>query len=118
MLRNLVAPTSRAVDLKNRLSWGEPALTILDLRDRTAYNQSRILGALSVSMEGLVAFAQANLEPTRDIYVYGATDEESAAAAAALRDADFVSVSELQGGLPAWQASGYEVEGYPVSCLS
>lgn len=111
MIPTPVQPQSRAIDLKNRLAWGEPALTIVDVRDRDAFNTTRIMGAISMPLSELVDRAQASLESNRDIYVYGETDEETTGAAAALREAGFTSVSELQGGLAAWKAARYEIEG-------
>lgn len=101
---------SRVYDLKSRLDWGEPALTIIDVRDRATFNHSHIMGAVSFPSEELVARAQANLEADRDIYVYSDTDEETANAAACLREAGFERVAELTGGLPAWKAAEYPVE--------
>jgi rhodanese-related sulfurtransferase len=112
MIPTPVQPQSRVIDLKNRLAWGEPALTIIDIRDRNAFNTNRIMGAISMPMSELVDRAKASLELNRDIYVYGETDAETATAAAALREAGFTSVSELQGGLAAWKAARYEVEGF------
>jgi rhodanese-related sulfurtransferase len=114
MIPTPVQPTSRVVDLKNRLDWGEPALTIIDVRSRDAFNDVHIMGAISLPIASLVSRAQASLELTRDIYVYGETDEETTAAANALREAGFTSVSELQGGLSAWKAARYEIEGIPT----
>ncbi len=98
---------SKVHDLKQRLDWGEPALTIIDVRDRDAFNDSHITGATSVPMNELVNRALINLELTRDIYVYGSTDEETASAANQLRTAGYQNVSELQGGLAAWKDAGY-----------
>ncbi len=114
MIKTPLSPASRVIDLKHRLAWGEPALTIVDVRDRAAYNRSRIMGALSLPMADLVERALDTVELTRDIYVYGETDDETAVAAQQLRMAGFVSVSELKGGLAAWKALGYQIEGYPV----
>ncbi len=50
------------------------------------------------------------LELWRDIYVYGATDEETAIGAALLRAAGYQNVSEIRGGVAAWKAVGYPVE--------
>jgi Rhodanese-like domain len=44
---------STAYDLKTRLEWGEPALSIIDIRDREAFNQVRITGAVSMPMAQL-----------------------------------------------------------------
>jgi rhodanese-related sulfurtransferase len=94
-------PQSSAQALKDRLQWGEPAFTILDVRDRTTFNQSRIMGAMPMSIDELPDRAKASLELNRDIYVYGENDEQSAQAAAKLREAGFERVSELRGGLAA-----------------
>lgn len=101
---------SRVYDLKSRLDWGEPALTIIDVRDRDAFNQGHIMGAISFPSAELVARAEANLEGERDIYVYSDTDEETADAAARLREVGFERVSEVTGGLGAWKAAEYPVE--------
>jgi rhodanese-related sulfurtransferase len=101
---------SHVSDLKARLDWGEPALTIVDVRNWIVFNQGRIQGAVSIPEPGLVAYALANLEPIRDLYVYGETDEETNAAAAKLRAAGFQYVSVLQGGFEAWKAAQYPVE--------
>jgi rhodanese-related sulfurtransferase len=98
-------------DLKSRLEWGEPALTILDVRPREAFNDSKIMGAMDFPLDELVDLAQKNLEPSRDIYVYGSDDGETAQAAQLLRDAGFKSVAEIKGGLAQWRAIGGSTEG-------
>ena len=104
-------PKSTPFELKERLNWGEPALTIVDVRSRAAFNASRITGAISMPANELVARATKSLEYDRDIYVYGDADEESSAAAAKLREAGYRKVAELMGGVPAWQAARGPVEG-------
>lgn len=101
---------SRVFDLKARLDWGEPALTIIDTRDRSEFNFRHILGAISIPMSELVDRAKSCLENSRDIYIYGETDDETAQAATKLRDAGFQNVSELRGGVAAWRAVDYPVE--------
>lgn len=101
---------SRAYDVKVRLDWGEPALTIVDVRDRAEYNTSHIRGAIPMPQSELIERALHTLETNRDVYIYGDTDEETAAAAAELRKAGFNEVSEIRGGLAAWKAFGYPVE--------
>ncbi len=103
-------PNSLVFELKARLDWGEPALTIIDARDRTEFNLRHILGAIPMPMPELVDRAQSSLESSRDIYIYGDTDEETALAAAKLRNAGFQNVSELRGGVAAWRALDYPVE--------
>lgn len=101
---------SLVYDLKSRLDWGEPALTIIDTRDREEFNASRIMGAVNMPASILVKRAKNCLELTRDIYVYGETDEETSIAAAKLREAGYKKVSEIIGGAAAWKAVGYPVE--------
>lgn len=101
---------SRVYDLKSRLDWGEPALTIIDVRDRSYFNASHILGAISIPTTHLTERAMMALELSRDLYVYGETDDETATAAATLRQAGYCNVSELRGGMAAWRAVGYPIE--------
>ena len=102
-------PLSSVEDLKRRLDWGEPALTIVDVRDRSQFNQLHIQGAASVPATGLLA-GLASLEAERDIYIYADTDAAAAKAAGMLSEAGYKSVAQLLGGLESWKAAGYPVE--------
>lgn len=102
---------STVFELKDRLDWGEPALTIIDVRDRGLFNEGRISGAISMPMAELVSRAATSLESERDIYVYGGTDDATAGAADQLRQAGYSNVAELMGGLGAWQAADGATEG-------
>jgi rhodanese-related sulfurtransferase len=101
---------SSAYDLKQRLDWGEPALTIIDIRSRAEFNAAHIQGAINMPLDQLVSQAQGSLEYSRDIYIYSTTDDEAAEAAKQLRDAGYAYVAELQGGVAAWKAMGYPTE--------
>lgn len=104
---------SSAHDLKSRLEWGEPALTIFDVRDRETFNNGHITGAIPLPIEQL----SQGIEPSpslalnRDIYVYSDSEEQTSQAANQLRNSGFVNVSELQGGLAAWKAIGGPTDG-------
>lgn len=98
-------------DLKARLDWGEPALTIVDVRDRESFDNSHITGALPMPIDYLVEGAKSSLETVRDIYIYGETDEQTAEAAGLLRQAGFIKVAELKGGIPAWKAIEGPIDG-------
>jgi rhodanese-related sulfurtransferase len=102
---------SSVYDLKSRLEWGEPALTILDVRPREAFNKSHILGSMDFPLQELVTLAKNSLEADRDIYIYGSDEQETAQAASMLREAGFRSVAELKGGLTEWKAIGGPTEG-------
>jgi len=99
-------------ELKERLEWGEPALTIIDVRDRDTYNQEHIMGAVTMPSPELLSIANTSLAHERDIYVYGGSEEESAQAANQLREAGFERVAELQGGLQEWKTIQGSTEGF------
>lgn len=101
---------SRVYDLKARLDWGEPALTIIDVRSRLLFNHSHIMGAVPMPLNEPTHRVLHKLEPGRDIYIYAETDEETAVAATKLRQAGYQNVSEIRGGLAAWKAVGFPVE--------
>jgi rhodanese-related sulfurtransferase len=98
-------------ELKSRLNWGEPGLTILDLRDHSTFAECHIMGAMNMPPDRLPGLAQSSLSYNRDIYVYGASDQETASGANLLRSAGFERVAELQGGLVAWKEVDGSIEG-------
>lgn len=100
-----------AHELKARLLWGEPALTIVDVRDHDAFMECRIQGAINLPLQGLSEQADVNLSEHRDIYVYANTDEDTGAAVGLLRKAGFEKVAQLTGGLDAWRNIQGAVEG-------
>ncbi len=106
---------TEAHTLKTRLEWGEPAFTILDVRDRPTYNEGHIMGAMPMPADELVQRAVPSLDKSRDIYVYGANEEETAQAVQQLRSNGFEHVSQLKGGLDAWKAIGGPTEGITES---
>lgn len=108
---------SRVYDLKARLDWGEPALTIIDVRERSEFKISHIMGAVPMPLNEPSDRVLSKLEYGRDIYLYGATDEETAAAATQLRVAGYRNVFEIRGGLAAWKAVGFPVEAIPTTTI-
>ena len=101
---------SRVYDLKERLDWGEPALSIVDVRDRSEFNQSHVTGAISIPATTLVSQVAKYFEIDRDIYIYGSTDDEASAVAEQLKANGFSNVSVLRGGVAAWKAAGFPTE--------
>ncbi|MDX2240394.1 MAG: rhodanese-like domain-containing protein [Leptolyngbyaceae cyanobacterium bins.302] len=100
-----------AHELKSRLNWGEPNLTILDIRDREVFDDCHILGALNTPIDMLPDAADISLQHKRDIYLYGESNEQSQKAAEQLRQAGFQRVAELQGGLQSWMEIGGSIDG-------
>ncbi|WP_309744186.1 rhodanese-like domain-containing protein [Chamaesiphon sp. OTE_20_metabat_361] len=101
---------STAYDLKKRLEWGEPALSIIDIREHEAFNQGRITGAVSMPMEQLDQM-KSTLQPEHDIYIYAESDDRAHEAAQMLRAAGFEAVTHIMGGLDAWHEIGGPTEG-------
>lgn len=107
------SPISAPADLKQRLDWGEPALTVLDIRDREAFAFEHIKGAMCMPLaDEFVNTVSEGLEQDRDIYLYSDADQQTAEAASLLQGAGFTRVSQVQGGLSAWKAINGPVEGY------
>jgi rhodanese-related sulfurtransferase len=106
-----------AYELKSRLNWGEPGLTIVDIRDHDAFNECRIMGAITLPLPDALDMAKQALLPKRDVYVYGDSDEETAAGANQLREAGFTRIAELKGGLKDWREIGGPVEGTATNTL-
>jgi rhodanese-related sulfurtransferase len=104
-------PESSAYDLKARLEWGEPALTIVDIRDREAFNMGHITGAVPMPSDTLLDTAQNSLAFERDIYIYGESDAQALEAANALRGAGFTNVAIIKGGLAAWKEVAGPTDG-------
>jgi rhodanese-related sulfurtransferase len=101
---------STAYDLKKRLERGEPALSIIDIREHEAFNQGRITGAISMPMEQLDQM-KSTLQPQQDIYIYAESDAQAHEAAQMLRAAGFKAVTQIMGGLDAWHEIGGPTEG-------
>lgn len=95
-------------NLLKRLNWGEPALTIVDVRDRAEFNKERITGAIPMPMDQLPTSNAPMLEYTRDIYIYG---DNAAEAVSQMSQAGFQNVAEIKGGLAAWKAISGPTEG-------
>ena len=100
-----------AADLKRRLDWGEPALTIIDVRHAEDFQQERIMGAISMPEADLVEQASSTLEAERDIFVYGATSTQMSQAAMSLADAGFEKVAVIEGALSGWKQAAGQTEG-------
>ena len=62
-------------------------------------------------ISNLVESAKASFETERDLFIYGESDEETAAAVTQLHTAGFEKVSAIKGGLSAWKAISGPTEG-------
>ncbi|WP_218081945.1 SRPBCC family protein [Anthocerotibacter panamensis] len=102
-------------ELRNRLDWGEIALTILDVRPLEAFRAGHIRGANTAPAEvveerayDLAGRVEQGMD--RQILVYSDRDGLSAQAATQLRAAGYTLVLDYVDGFSAWQEAGLPVE--------
>ena len=113
---SVLAPPVESTDVAraNRLTVEEDAL-VVDARPAEFHRRSRIAGSVNMPaslFDFVFAMRLAREDPARRIIVYGRTisrpyDQD---VARMLTERGFTNVSVLEGGLPAWEDMGYEVE--------
>jgi glyoxylase-like metal-dependent hydrolase (beta-lactamase superfamily II)/rhodanese-related sulfurtransferase len=79
--------------------------TLLDVREPFEFVSGHVPGALNVPL-GRLAAGHVALEPQREIVVICASGSRSTLAVQLLRRAGFPTVSNLAGGMLAWQSAG------------
>jgi rhodanese-related sulfurtransferase len=95
---------------------GQPGVAFADTRTPDDYARGHVSGAWHVPCYGSVALAAASLTRmgnTRTVVLYGQDDAEAQLAAQELVRRGFGDVRVMQGGWPAWQASGLPAESGP-----
>lgn len=114
LVRKLREKPMLAVDvLKRQLDAGENVL-LLDVRAASEYNgeMGRIAGARNLPLEELPPrLAELETHKARPIRIVCRTDRRSAQAARLLDEAGFGDAQVIQGGMTAWRAKGWPVEG-------
>ena len=85
----------------------DPAVQVLDVRSQEEYDEGHIAGAklVDVNDTAFVEKAMAVLDPQRQVAVYCRSGRRSARAASLLT-ARGLRVTNLEGGVIAWQDSG------------
>ncbi len=85
----------------------DPAVQLLDVRTREEYDEGHIAGAVLVDVNdsAFVDKAMAVLDPGREVAVYCRSGRRSARAASLLTEKRF-KVTNLNGGVMAWQDAG------------
>ena len=99
-------------DLHADLHAGVPGIVVVDTRGAEAYQASHIPGAVNLPHAAIDERVAAGLDADAlyVTYCWGPACNASTKGAAALASLGF-QVKELLGGLSAWQAEGYSVEG-------
>ncbi|MFZ3040561.1 MAG: VTT domain-containing protein [Thiobacillus sp.] len=104
-------PMLGVASLKQQLDGGDDVL-VLDVRPAAEFVGGHIAGARNIPLDEL-AGRLAELEDFRQrpIRLLGRTDRRSAQAARLLAEAGFADAQVIQGGMTAWRAQGWPVEG-------
>jgi glyoxylase-like metal-dependent hydrolase (beta-lactamase superfamily II) len=98
-------------ELKRRIEIPGNSLIVLDVREKDAFNEAHVPGALHLPRGQLELRVNEVLpDPTARIVTVCDFGKISTLAAASLRDLGFLRVAALDGGMKAWRESGFPVE--------
>jgi len=104
-------PFMSLAELNRRIAAGDRNLTLLDVREREAFQAAHLPGAMHLPRGQLeLKVNEALPDPTRRIVVYCEFGRISTLAAATLRQMGFVATVALDGGVKAWQEAGDPLE--------
>ena len=93
---------------------GEPRPLLIDLRERTEYDQAHLPGAISVPMADFKGRMESLKLPKMDVLVlYAADDARAREATRHLYDSGYQGALTLTGGFEGWRAAGLAVEKSP-----
>jgi glyoxylase-like metal-dependent hydrolase (beta-lactamase superfamily II)/rhodanese-related sulfurtransferase len=106
-----IVPFMSLAELKACLESGNHPLTVLDVRERDAFEAGHIPGAQLLPRGQLELRVNDELtDPTRRILVYCEFGRVSTLATATLRQMGFRGAVALDGGMKAWREAGYAVK--------
>ena len=98
-------------ELNRRIAAGDTQLTLLDVRERDAFQAAHLPGAMHLPRGQLeLKVNEALPDPTRRIVVYCDFGRISTLAAATLRQMGFLGAVALDGGVKSWKEAGYPLE--------
>ena len=98
-------------EVLRRVQSDDPGITLLDVREREAFRQAHLPGAMVIPRGQLeLAVNELLPDPTRRIVVYCEYGKISTLATATLREMGFSRAVALDEGLRQWQEKGYPVE--------
>jgi rhodanese-related sulfurtransferase len=93
-----------------KLMQGEPRPVLIDLRERAAYDDGHIAGAISVPAADFKEQLQSLKLPKIDpVVLYGADDTPARDATRHLYENGYQGALTLKGGIAAWRAAGQAV---------
>lgn len=85
---------------------------IVDVRSEEEWKEGHLKGAelITSTERGFVERVMDSLDPGQPVLVYCRSGKRSKVAAQSLREAGFIRVDELKGGILAWCSAGMPVE--------
>jgi glyoxylase-like metal-dependent hydrolase (beta-lactamase superfamily II)/rhodanese-related sulfurtransferase len=97
-------------EVLSRIESGQPDILLLDVREKDAYENAHLPGALLIPRGQLELRVNNELpDPTRRIVVYCELGKISTLAAATLRDMGFERTVALDGGFKGWAEANYPI---------
>ena len=85
-----------------------PGVVVLDVRSAAEYASGHIEGAINIDVEAANFDTKiAKLDKTVEYAVYCHSGRRSAIAADKMTGANFEKITNLEGGIQAWQAAGF-----------
>lgn len=103
-------------ELKHRLETSDNSLTILDVREKDAFDAAHVPGAVHLPRGQLELRVNEVLpDPTARIVTVCEFGKISTLAAASLRDLGFLRAAALDGGMKAWREGGFPIETSPAT---
>lgn len=104
-------PFMSLAELNDRIGRNSGALVILDVREKDAYDNGHIAGAVHLPRGQLELRTNSVLpDPTVKIITCCEFGKISTLAAATLRDLGYMRATALDGGMKAWSEAGYPLE--------
>ncbi|MEQ8665694.1 MAG: rhodanese-like domain-containing protein [Rhodospirillales bacterium] len=95
------------VHIVKRMQDSNESMLLLDLRDRKAYSQAHIDGAINVTPDRLDDFLQGSVGDDRPIVLVCQSDLSATRHAARLAKAGYDSAAAMKGGMFAWKRAKY-----------
>jgi rhodanese-related sulfurtransferase len=114
MLTSVTACTQNAVpavapkEFQTRL---KPGVQLIDARTPGEFAQGRLNNAVNLDWNGgALQERVGELDPKKPVLIYCASGRRSAAAAAFLKEKGFTDVTDMAGGIGAWQQAGMSIK--------
>jgi rhodanese-related sulfurtransferase len=90
----------------------EADIVVLDVRTKEEFEQGHISGAQNIDFNNTAAFNEyvSQLDASKKYLIYCRSGNRSGQALKIMQDQGFTQITNLDGGIQAWQSAGYELE--------